>query len=110
MRYDLNERPFAQNQEEFQRTTMGFPSVASDGGILCVIYTTEGGGLRPFHGAYLAGEGEWVPITWTRDGFRSHSPGFPHHLDIRRAVLSGEVKAQEQKDKPSPAEQEAPRG
>ena len=68
---------------------MGFPSIKSDGGVLCIIYSFSGGGKRPIHGAYYAGEEQgWVPLSWFTDGtYVSANSGIRSGLDITKAIL-----------------------
>ena len=66
---------------------MGFPTVQSDGGILCVIYSSSGGGKRPIHGAYYVNEETgWVPLSWSADGLYL-SADRRSSLDITVAML-----------------------
>lgn len=79
---------------------MAFPTVSSNTGILCIVYTTEAGGDFPVHGAYKAGEGEWLPCQWTKEG---------HHISRHRPTdldISGEF----HKIKKQPAAQQEIQG
>ena len=49
---------------------MAFPTVRSNTGVLCIIYTKDAGGKYPVHGAYKVADGEWVPCSWTAEGYK----------------------------------------
>ena len=50
---------------------MDFPEITSKAGHRVIIYTTNAGGDYPIHGAYWpTGVGEWIPLSWKRNGRR----------------------------------------
>lgn len=62
---------------------MEFPQLRNRHGGLVILYTTQAGGERPLHGAYLAKDGDqnvWVPCSWTQSGF--YKEGRETGLDI----------------------------
>lgn len=67
---------------------MAFPTLRTNSGNLCLIYTKQAGGLYPIHGAYLIKNGEnneWLPCFWTAEGYRI-SQIKPSGLDITKAL------------------------
>ena len=69
---------------------MAFPKVrADDGNIWIIIYTNNGGGDRPIHGAYWSGE-SWIMAQWDEKGYKISSRK-PCALDITQAVASGKI-------------------
>lgn len=46
------------------------------------IYTIDGGGTFPIHGAWLNCEGHWVPETWTVKGNVYHNNTIISPLDL----------------------------
>lgn len=63
---------------------MGFPVLKSKSGALVIIYTCEGGGSQPIHGAYLSRSADanvWIPCSWSVEGYRI-SKNRPADLDI----------------------------
>lgn len=75
---------------------MEFPQIKTNNGSLCVIYSMQGGGEYPIHGAYHAGENEWIPIAWDSAGHRIN-PRSPTSLDITKEVykIKNESQVQE---------------
>ena len=70
-----------------------FPKVRTDGGKWAILYTADGGGERPIHGAYWAGESDgWLVTQWDVKGARIGST-VRTALDIRTAVDQGIVDA-----------------
>lgn len=65
---------------------MGFPNVKSNSGSLCIVYSTEGGGEYPIHGAYSVTPEEWIPLCWDKDGYRISSK-CPTDLDITKELF-----------------------
>jgi hypothetical protein len=48
-----------------------------------IIYTTEGGGTFPVHGALrLKGAKDWTAHAWTEDGRQNQHPSFSSNLDL----------------------------
>lgn len=74
---------------------MGFPTVKAVSGDLVVIYTTNGGGTHPIHGAYLGPNTEWIPGVWTRTGYR-YKVSNPHPLDITLEIASLGIKEKQE--------------
>ena len=70
---------------------MEFPSVQTDGGLDAIIYTTQGGGSQPIHGAYLYdGSGGWLVTAWDARGRRTKLG--VSALDITKAINEGKIK------------------
>lgn len=68
---------------------MGFTQVKSNKGTPIVIYSTSAGGTYPIHGAYHAGDNEWIATAWSTLG--EHFQGKTSGLDITEAVANGEI-------------------
>jgi len=47
---------------------MDFPKLKSRNGTAVILYTRKAGGRFPVHGAYYAGNEEWIPHSWAADG------------------------------------------
>lgn len=68
-----------------------FPKVRTDKGRWAIIYTADGGGERPIHGAYWSGESDgWIVTQWASDGSRIGTT-VQTELDIRSAVSQGKI-------------------
>lgn len=76
---------------------MAFREIVSDGGCRIILYSTNGGGDKPIHGAYYTGSKEWgwIPTSWDKDGRRASSHS--SDLDIIKAVNEGKVPFQKEK-------------
>lgn len=72
---------------------MEFPKVLTDGGDHVIIYTTQGKGYRPIHGAYWSGDSHgWVVTQWDPKGYRN-SETCTSKLDISKVIQSGTLNA-----------------
>lgn len=49
-------------------------------GTIVKIYNTNAGGEYPIHGAYNAGDDEWILACWTKEGRKFN--GTRHELDL----------------------------
>lgn len=58
----------------------GILSTATYSGRRVIIYTFDAGGKSPIHGAYEAGDGEWIMCAWGTDG--KLNPNKSSSLDI----------------------------
>lgn len=71
---------------------MGFPIVVADGGATVIIYTAEGGGDYPIHGAYYSGDAEsgWIPVAWQANGCLLRN-GKHSGLNLTKALNAGKI-------------------
>lgn len=85
---------------------MGFVSARSDGERQVVVYTTEGGGEYPIHGAYYTGDPEhgWICMQWKRDGTLLNN-GKSSALDIVKAINEGKIVLSPRQEATRPKEQ-----
>lgn len=61
---------------------MGFPTLKTRNGTTAIIYSRQGGGKFPIHGAYYAGNNEWIPYAWTEEGRVITVRNSPLDIDI----------------------------